>query len=210
MFSKIKKIVFFTILSLTALFTGCTGGSTNAIPFDPEHPYANIEWETIKNIDELSGTWISEDDKLIFPKTIQNKDYLHLINNPTDDSTAWNNYISKNNLTVQQAWNKRFAAISEVYGVNYPLSDENGTEKGVKVTLQNQYSNTVGKFQSTLEMLIPETIVDKNLSFFMLSPDKKLLKVSGIFRFYSSKFENISIDEKIYKIEEIITEGEEN
>lgn len=192
-----KKTFLLTALlvacSIFILNTGCVGDDVIGDP-------SKVKWEQVKNIDELKGTWKSETDTLIFPKMINNKEYLHIINNPTDDTTKWNVYIYKNNLTVDEAWAKRYAAISEVYGVPYPISDSNGTEQGVKVKLKNKTSKTTGTFESTLETLIPETIVDKNLSFFSLSPDKKFLRESGTFRFYSNKISNIYEEEKIYSL----------
>lgn len=177
--------------------TGCVGDG-----FDPDHPYANVKWQEIKSIDELKGKWVSDFNTIIFPKTLKGKDYIHIIEKPTDDSYKWNNYIAKYNLTVDQAWAKRYAAIAEVYGVAYPLSDANGTEKGIKVKLKGKTTNKTGIFESTLETLIPEVIADKNLSYFTLSPDKKHLRISGTFRYYSNKFTNSFIGERIYTLED--------
>lgn len=191
-------IPLFILSSIFVFFTaGCVGDN-----IDPDHPYKNVKWQEIKNIEELKGTWESEVDTIIFPKTIKGKDYVHIIENPTDDSYKWNVYIAKNNLTVDEAWAKRYAAIEEVYGTAYPISDSNGTEKGLKIKLKGKKSSTVGIFESTLETLIPEIIADKNLGYFTLSPDKKMLRISGTFRFYSNKFRNSFVGERVYTLVE--------
>lgn len=192
----IKKISTLLGILFVLFLEGC--GST---PSGNSGNKDDKNWTTVSKIDDLSGTWVSEDGiTLVFPKKLDGKEYLHIIESTSDDSALWNAYAINNGVATRDLWDKRYAAACQIYGENYPIADENGTQKGIKFlqpTFLNKYNM---KIQSRIEMLVAEDIIYKNLSLFSLSKDGKKLKQSGTFRFYSSKFKNEYIEERIFNL----------
>lgn len=194
---SLKK--FILLAAVPAFVLGMTGcASDEIIPMDDKDAMEKIDWQNITYLDELKGTWISEDKTIIFPFTADKTDYMLIRFNTTNDSAQWVKYALSKHVSLKDVWQKRFAAIAEIYGVRYPIADSNGTQKGVKVRCVEIRNDYDGHFESNVEYLIPETILEKNLLIFKKSPDGKYLRESGVFRFYSNLFKNESTELRYY------------
>lgn len=188
-----KKIILTVLISFTLLylFSGCkSAGNVNSDQ--------SGQWIAVNNIDQLTGIWEDENGSLEFPKILDNKEYLLVMGQQNDDSKLWMDYSKKHNIPVKQAYAKKFAALGDVYGINYPISDSNGTQRGIKFYTPKIYTDYYVEILTRIDTLIPEEILYKNLSIFSLSKDGTQLKESGTFRFYSSKFQNEYIEERIF------------
>ena len=149
--------------------------------------YSKVKWNKATALSNLEGKWVGDEFTIIYPYKIGATDYFLIRYNETDDSYKWLAYANGTNITIENAWSKRFAAIPYIYHENYPLSDANGIQKGVKVRRP-----TSVQFVSNVEILIPEGTVIKNLDVFSTGElkDSSLLKLDGTFRFFSSIFQN--------------------
>lgn len=193
----IKKLIWGIVFILSLFITACKSTST-----DGEINVSKIKWVSVTSIDQLKGQWKSEEVTITFPKLFDGKEYLLIANAQTDDSDLWSAYAQKKGVSVKDLWEKRYAACNAIYGKNYPLSDANGCQQGIKFSEPYFLNKYLMRVQSHIETLISEEIIYKNLSFFMISNDGKYLKESGTFRFYSSKIQNIYVQEQILTLVE--------
>ncbi|MCQ2589626.1 MAG: hypothetical protein MJ179_04305 [Treponema sp.] len=190
---KLHLLILSSFLLFIAAVTGCK--STGGLQANDEETEV---WQPVKSIDQLKGTWISDEATIIFPKNLDNQEYLLLREKDNDDSTKWMNYAKKYNIPIKQAWAKRYGALAEVYGINYPLSDSNGTQRGIKFSTPKIFTDYYVEVITRTETLIPEEIIFKNLSIFSISKDGTQLKQNGTFRYFSSVFKNEYVEERIF------------
>lgn len=187
-----KKSLLCIIIStfLLIALSGCK--STENVNHDNED-----NWMPVTNIDQLKGIWEDENGRVEFPKTLDNKEYLLVMGQQNDDSKLWMDYSKKYNIPVKQTWAKKYAALGDIYGINYPIADANGTQRGIKFYTPKIFTDYYVEVITRIDTLIPEEIIFKNLTFFSISKDGTQLKESGTFRFYSSKFQNEYVEERI-------------
>lgn len=152
----------------------------------------NETWHSVNSIHELTGKWITPEGTIEFPLEIDGKEYLSVTYGQQKDSMLWKNFSKKANKSIRELWENRFVYIPQIYEANYPISDENGTQFGIKVNLDCYINSTSAIITSYKQLLIPYEIVNKNLPFFFLSEDNSKIKVEGIFRFYSKTFMNLN------------------
>lgn len=190
------------LISSFVLFFSCAtsqGNNTNTENYnDKNDPFRKVVFQEITSIDELKGTWNFEGKTLTYPFTVDGQEYLLVKEPVTNDDNLWQRYAYIHQISLTDLWTKRFAVISDIYGKESPVADENGTQAGYKLKRNSITSDYVGSFESHYEYLIPEDILIKNLMFFTKSKDGNYLKLSGTFRFFSSKFKNISVERDIY------------
>ena len=155
--------------------------------FEEEY-YKDVTWTDIYSLKDLEGRWETPEGLLQFPYELDNNEYLCITANQTDDTQKWLDFAERKMKTVDEIWKDRFIYIPEIYGINYPLADENGTQTGLKVEY-NKYE-TIGKILITSRriMLVPTNIINQNLPFFKVSEDKQKIKADGVFRFFSNTF----------------------
>lgn len=155
--------------------------------FEEEY-YKDVVWRDALSLQEVEGRWETPEGLLQFPYKLDNNEYLCITAPAKDDTNLWQDFAAKKALPLEQIWKNRFYYIPEVYGINYPLSDENGNQLGLKLEY-NSY-DSIGKIiiTSNQVMLIPTSIVKQNLAFFKLSQDGKKIKAEGGFRFFSQTF----------------------
>ncbi len=155
--------------------------------FEEEY-YKDVTWTDIYSLKDLEGRWETPEGVLQFPYELDNNEYLCITANQTDDTQKWLDFAERKMKTVDEIWKDRFIYIPEIYGINYPLADENGTQTGLKVEY-NKYE-TIGKILITSRriMLVPTNIINQNLPFFKVSEDKQKIKADGVFRFFSNTF----------------------
>lgn len=195
--NKLYKVIALLILSISII--GCeTGKVDNGQNDNTSDPYKKIKFEPISSLDDLKGTWELNGKFISYPITIDGIDYLQVKYPTTSDDSLWTTYAANHKIKLIDLWEKRFAAISDIYKKDSPIADENGTQAGYKVRKLVIYGDYSGSFESNYYYLIPETIVQKNLQFFSKSADNKYLKESGSFRFYSSKFNTISVNNDVF------------
>lgn len=161
-----------------------------------------IEWQPIQHIDDLTGVWNSSAGTYIYPFELNGKAYLKYQWIPTRDDELWQKEAKAQQTTIRRLWVKKYSVLSSIYGLSLPVADSNETEFGIHVKAQfkDEYTATI---ISRYEILIPETIVDKNLRFFMFSEDKEYMRETGIFRYYSNQFQNRKAEEVLYHKEEL-------
>lgn len=193
----IKKLILGISLILCLFITACTSTSGEG-----EINTSKIKWVPVNSIDQLKGQWKNDETQIIFPKSFDGKEYLLMTEPKTDDSELWSNYSVKKGVPVRELWQKKYAACNEIYKKNYPLSDSNGCQQGIKFSEPIFMNKYLMKVQSHVETLVPEDIIFKNLSFFSVSQDGKYLKESGTFRFYSVKIQNMYVEERIFTLVE--------
>lgn len=187
---KKKSFLILAVVFLSLIFAACK--TTSSVED------TNEQWIPVTNIDQLRGTWFCDEGRIIFPQEFQNEEYLLIVGKEVDDSKLWMNYASKYNIPIKQAWAKRYAAIAEVYGINYPLVDSNKIQRGIKFSTPKIFTDYYIEVITHMDTLIPEDVVFKNLGFFYISKDGSQLKTSGTFRYFSSKFKNDYVEEQIY------------
>ncbi len=192
-----KKII---TLILLCLITVISCESTKIVPPVDNPPesdmdkYHKIKWLPVSSLSELEGTWEGTDFTIIYPYKIESTDYFLIRYNQTDDSQKWIAYANSTGIPLETVWNKRFGVLKDIYGKDYPLADENKIESGLKLK-----HPSVTKFYSTLEILIPEASIQKNINIFATTKNKDLLKLEGTYRYFSSVFPNETYDFTVLK-----------
>jgi len=164
--------------------------------FEKEY-YEETVWNEITNLEELTGSWVTPRGKIEFPLIIDGKEYLSITQEVVDDTQKWEDFAKKNMMSFDSVWENRFIYIPEIYGTDYPLSDENGTQLGIKLELEEFKSLEKKMITSAKQLLITPEIVSRNLSFFKLSEDGSKINTDGIFRFFSRSFMNMAGDHLI-------------
>ena len=192
---------------IVLLLTGCASVPEPDKPVIPpeEIPETKNEtvWEPVKNISQLTGLWVADDGSAYeWPFELNGKTYLRYSWAETDDTKVWVEYAKIHNRDFLDVWNHRFSYLSAIYKKNYPLSDANGTQLGLK--FRTDYSVPYSKdipfrIYRRLEYLMPGSIVEQNLSFFMIS-GKNMIKETGTMDFHSTVFNTIGADNKIYHL----------
>ena len=160
------------------------------LPFEISY-YLNEQWHEATSLKEITGTYITPDVTIEFPLEIDGKEYLSITYKQEQDSERWKQFTAKNNMTIKEVWDNRFLLIPEIYGIEYPISDENGIQYGIRPTLHCYINKTSAIISSKKQLLIPVELVSKNLSFFQLSQDCTKIKAEGDFRFFSKTFQNL-------------------
>lgn len=187
-----KKSFLYLFLSAILTLSIISCGNTTGKVEDTEE-----QWIAVTSMDQLKGIWEDENGKIEFPKKLENTDYLLITGPQIDDSDLWMNYAKQHNILAKQVWAKKYAAIAEIYGVNYPIADSNGTQRGIKFLTPKIFTDYYIEVITHTDTLIPEEIIYKNLPFFSISKDGTKLKESGTFRYYSSQFKNEYVEERI-------------
>ena len=153
-----------------------------------EQYYEKVEWVDLKSLNELEGSWETPEGTLIFPYQLDNREYLYIRSHQTDDTQKWIDFAEQKMMPLEEVWKNRFIYIPEIYGINYPLADENGTQLGLKLEYSSFDQIEQKMITSRQIMLIPTTIINQNLGFFKLSQDHTKIKAQGGFRFFSNTF----------------------
>ena len=156
-----------------------------------EDYYSDVIWQDINSLVELTGTWTTPQGTLTFPYELDGREYLSIIYEEKDDTQLWEEFAERRLLTLEQVWANRFIYLPEIYGKDYPVSDENGTQIGIHPQLLNYGIIEKNIVITRQQILIPVEIVGQNLSFFKVSEDKTKIKAQGIFRFFSRTFTNL-------------------
>ncbi len=195
-----KKFVSVLLLPLILLVASCKSTKVDdEIEIEePEIPevefsyeeeyYKDVTWTDIVSLKDLEGRWETPEALLQFPYDLDNLEYLCITANQTDDTQLWLDFAERKMKTIDELWKDRFIYIPEIYGINYPIADENGTQTGLKVEYNKYDSINQIIITSQRIMIIPTNIVNQNLAFFKISEDKQKLKAEGVFRFFSNSF----------------------
>lgn len=152
-------------------------------------------WHTLISLNELDGTWTSEDGV-----TVRYPDYslgtgqpmISITMQPRDDTTLWRQWANRLGYTLGQTWNKRNILRKDIYGP--VLVDENGTQIGILCT-----TNASNFIYSSEIIFLPEKIVRDNSAFFEFSPDGTKLTMKGSFHFFSDIIYSLEGSESIFE-----------
>ncbi len=155
--------------------------------FEKEY-YENVNWKDISSLKELEGRWETPEALLQFPYELDNKEYLCITAHQSDDTQKWLDFAKEKMMSIEEIWKDRFIYIPEIYGINYPLSDENGSQLGLKLEYTSFDSLDRIMITSRQILLIPASIINQNLAFFKVSEDGRKIKAEGGFRFFSQTF----------------------
>ena len=150
-----------------------------------------VVWHSANSLNELTGKWVTPEGTIEFPVEIDDREYLAITYEETKDSILWKEFTQKSGYDIQQVWENRYLFIPEIYGINYPVSDQNGTQFGIKPELVTYINSKSALIKSYKQLLIPVDLVYTNLSFFKLSEDGSQIKAEGRFRFFSNTFMNM-------------------
>lgn len=159
--------------------------------FEEDYYSDTTVWQNINSLADLTGTWITPQGTLVFPYELDGNEYLSITYDENDDTQLWLDFAERRMMSIEQVWKDRFIYLPEVYGINYPLSDENGTQSGIHVQLTQYPSLDITVIGSKQQIIIPVEIVRQNLSFFKISEDRTKIKAQGVFRFFSKTFTNM-------------------
>ncbi|MCR4899359.1 MAG: patatin-like phospholipase family protein [Treponema sp.] len=197
-------IAFATLL----VFSGCKSTSSTSsftdVVLEPEELaqlddysfaqeyYNDVTWKNLNHLDELTGIWVTPKGTLEFPYMLDGIEYLSITQEEKDDTLKWEEFAKEKMLSFEEVWENRFIYLSEIYGTDYPLSDENGTQLGIKLKLENYGTLEKRIVTSSQQLLITSDLVSRNLAFFKLSEDGTKINTEGIFRFFSRSFMNMS------------------
>lgn len=154
--------------------------------------YKDVTWHSISSIEELNGRWLTPEGTLEFPFILDNKEYLSITSFETDDTAMWEEFAQRNYLSLEEIWENRFVYIPEIYGTDWPVGDENGTQMGIWPEITNYEIINETIVTSTRQIIIPVEIVSQNLTFFKVSDTNDKIKAEGLFRFFSKIFTNLS------------------
>ena len=198
-----KKLLSVLLLPLILLAASCKSTDINdeteveateeeifeepEFSFEEEY-YKDVVWTDILSLKDLEGRWETPEGVLQFPYELDNNEYLCITANQTDDTKKWIDFAERKMKTVDEIWKDRFIYIPEIYGINYPIADENGTQTGLKFEYTKY--ETIDKILITSRriMFVPTNIINQNLAFFKISEDKQKIKGEGVFRFFSNTF----------------------
>ena len=204
---KTRSLLNLFCTGLLIFLAGCASVPKPQEPEEPEieiqDPKQGSKWEAVSNISQLTGLWIADDGSLYeWPLELNGKTYLRYAWAETDDTERWVAYAKLHNRDFMDVWSHRFSYISAIYGKDYPLSDANGTQTGLK--FRTDYSSPYSKdipfrIYRQQEFLMPAAIAEKNLSFFTIS-GKNLIKESGTLNFHSNVFNSLDADDNIYRL----------
>lgn len=187
----IQKTFCIFSVCLIFVFLSCTSTSVPSAPSEPPKKdqiseTVNVEppkvWHRITSLEELRGTWISDDGyKWEYPFVLNGKTYLHRIFPESDDTALWQECARRRNTTLDDIWGKRFSMYLEIYGVCYPYADDAQNEFGIKTYRSG------GRIFCRRENLIPESVAKRNFWFFERS-SKGNLRTSGAFYFTNENY----------------------
>lgn len=197
-----KKLIYSLIFSIFVFSFILSCGTTSPLQPENNDEEPELTWSTVTSMDQMIGKWTSEEGDLEYPKKLDGKEFCLISDPETDDSNAWATYAQRYGTPVKEIWEKRYAAVAVIYGQNYPMADENGNQRGIKFHEPIFMTKYGIRIHSHIETLVTEDVLFKNLSLFSISSDGKMLKVNGTFRFFSSKFKNVTIQDRIYTLVE--------
>ena len=196
------------LLLVAVLAGGCASTKTDSKNTDSSHRQLTVQqeealtqkaepvieevWHTPLSINELTGAWDTPQGKLEFPVEINGKEYLSITYPSTKDSYLWKNYATVNKINIAQLWQNRYVYIPEIYGTNFPVSDKNGIQYGIKTELTCILGKYAALIQSQKQLLIPADLVSQNISFFEVSEAGNKIRANGRFRFFSDIFQNLN------------------
>lgn len=206
--NKTRSLLSLFCTGLLIFFlTGCTSVPKPQEPEEPEieiqEPKQEPSWKPLNSINQLKGLWVADDGSLYeWPFELNGKTYLRYAWTEADDTERWIAYAKLHNRDFMDVWNHRFSYINAIYGNDFPLSDANGIQVGLK--FRTDYSNPYSKdipfrIYRRKELLLPASLAKTNLSFFLLS-DGNMLKETGVMRFDSKLFKDQNADSKIYRL----------
>lgn len=205
-FCRHKILKSLGVLLLVALAAGCATTKTDTQETAHTHQVVQQEellptqedsfkeeiWHSPISINELTGTWTTPEGELKFPVEIDGKEYLSITYPVTKDSYLWKNYATENKINIAQLWQNRYVYIPEIYGTNFPVSDKNGIQYGIKTELTCILGRYAALIQSQKQLLIPADLVSQNISFFEISQSGNKIRANGRFRFFSDIFQNLN------------------
>ncbi|MBR6153904.1 MAG: hypothetical protein IKQ43_05655 [Treponema sp.] len=189
------------------LLTGCASVPEPDKPEIPQEEIPEVKkepvWEPVRNISQIKGLWVSEDGAYYeWPFELNGKKYLHYAWPEADDTEHWVDYAKLHNRDFMDVWNHRFSYIKGIYNNDYPLSDANGTQVGLKfrIDYSRPYSKDIPfRIYRRKEFLMPESLAKANLSFFLVSGGN-MLKETGVMTFNSTLFNSLTADGAIYRL----------
>ncbi len=161
-------------------------------------------WKAISSLEELSGTWTSEEKDIFeYPAKLsdgtilesEGEHFLRVTFNVTTDSQLWAAYAAMHKMSFEDLWAKRFSYIKKIYKTSSPVVAENGIEFGLRLTRQKE-------IECSRNFLIPESLINSSLSFFEISSAGNL-RVNGTFYLNSDVFKIVSLNEDGYFDERI-------
>ena len=186
------------------LLTGCASVPEPDKPEIPQEEIPEVKkepvWEPVRNISQIKGLWVSEDGAYYdWPFELNGKKYAWP---EADDTEHWVDYAKLHNRDFMDVWNHRFSYIKGIYNNDYPLSDANGTQVGLKfrIDYSRPYSKDIPfRIYRRKEFLMPESLAKANLSFFLVSGGN-MLKETGVMTFNSTLFNSLTADGAIYRL----------
>lgn len=198
MYKKFSVLIIFAVICLS-LFSCGNSSDKNALEENETEVEKEEVWSSLEKVSDIYGKWVSADGFVIkVPMYYDGLEYFLFSGPERDDTDLWNDYAAEHHLSIEEMWQKRFSMIYYVYGVFLPLSDENHSQYGLKLSLRG------GRIYSRNEWLIPVFIVMKNTGYIQIS-DRGNLKEQGYFNFYESEdlhvFDNLESEQTIYSRE---------
>lgn len=121
--------------------------------------------EPVTEISQLEGYWKFKEYDFSFPYVTNGKTYAIVTSPNLDEWTLWDEYARKKNLTVEELFQKKAAAINAIYNKEYPYEDEDG----VVFTRDAAYMKDAEMVFSTEVVLVPEEIVKQHLDMFTMT-----------------------------------------
>ena len=161
----------------------------------------SLIWRKVLSLETISGSWKSSDGCVYeYPFELNGRTYLRYAWAESDDTELWLSFAKERNMSYYDLWLKRFVFLAEIYKAYYPVSDENGTQFGIKLRQDAPLSGDTVPFRivSRKEFLAPKDIAGRNVSFF-LAKGTDLIKEEGEFSFFSERFESMVSDGKEYR-----------
>ena len=204
---KTRSLLSLFCTGLLIFLAGCASVPKPQEPKEPEievqDPRQEPKWEAVYNVSQLTGLWIADDGSLYeWPLELNGKTYLRYAWEENDDTERWVAYAKLHNRDFMDVWNHRFSYISAIYGKDFPLADENGTQAGLKFRTDHSspYSKDIPfRIYRRQEYLLPASLAKTNLSFFLLSGGN-MIKETGVMSFDSKVFNDLDADGKIYRL----------
>lgn len=197
---KLLKI-FASLVSAAALFICFSCSSSSAFEKKPEihsgqeGQEENRElWLAICSTDDLRGCWRSAaGHKIDYPLKLNGKTFLRFAYPELDDTFMWQACATRHNTSLADLWNKRFSYIGEVYGVNFPYTDDESNEFGIKLSVRN------GRIIGRKEVLLSDKTIKKNLVNFKVSKYLGSLYFNGKFYYSDTKTEYFEEWDAVYE-----------
>lgn len=151
--------------------------------------------ETVNDIQQLYGTWKSNECTVIFPVQIQGNNYFKVEYKKEDITKEWYEICNIRGITFSESLSIKDVIISKIFDKDFPLANELGVNEGIKISYNEELKKSKIKAQKII--LIPEEVIIACIEYFDISGNR-LQMTSSIF-FTNSLIDDFIITEKLRK-----------